>query len=151
MRMVRFPESMPGSLSRPSAADQPGREEGAASADDLHQAALDRRQDGPKLMAAAQDHPGFVDQGVHPLLVMERGPLLDLIFGPLGAAPKGPESGMVPAEFQRIILPLAGGHHAPVEIDDPAELRPGEADLRGGGPRKRVDVTHQALSRSFPL
>src|SRR4051794_9905908 len=115
----------------------------------LEQAALQRGEDGAELMASAKDHSALRDERPHALLVAERGALLDLVFGMLGGPAEGPEGGMIAPELEGVILPLAGRDHPAVEVDDPRKLRPGEADLRAGGSRKRVDCTHQARPRSF--
>src|SRR3954468_16259194 len=115
----------------------------------LEQAPFDRGEDRAELVAATQDQAAFRDKRPLTLPVPRRGALLDLVFRMLGGAAEGPESRVVAAEFEGVILPLPGRAHAAVKVDDPRQLGSGEADLRAGGSRKRVDITHQARPRSF--
>ena len=108
---------------------------------------------GPSSWPRRSTMPVLADQRPHALLAAQRGALLDPVFGPLGGAAEGPEGGVVAAELDRIIAPLAGGDHAAVEVDDALQLGPAEADLRRrrSGLRKREDGAHQARPRSFRL
>src|SRR3546814_6174878 len=53
------------------------------------------------------------------------------------------------AEFDRIVLPVPGRDHPPVEIEDARQFDPAEPDLARtrGGAGERGDISHQARSR----
>jgi hypothetical protein len=64
----------------------------------------------------------FPDQRPHSLAIAQGRALLDAIFGAFRGASERVECGRFPAEFDRIILPKAGGYHPAVEVDDAAEF-----------------------------
>src|SRR4051794_1080792 len=81
----------------------------------LEQPPLERREQGPELVAAPEHRAALADQRPHALPVAERRALLDLIFGMFGGSAEGPEGGVVAAELDRIILPQAGRDHPAVK------------------------------------
>lgn len=102
--------------------------------DQLHQPAFDRRQHRAELMAALHHLAVFGDQRPHSLAVAQIGAFLDPEFGALGGATECGEHRGGMAELDRVIAPMSRRDHAAVEIEDPGELEPFEADLAGPVP-----------------
>ena len=76
-------------------------------------------------------------QGKRPLLRLKLGAFLDPDLGPVGGAAEGGEAGDVDAEVHRIVAPMAGRDHPPVEIEDALQLAPVESGKRSPVPRMR--------------
>ena len=69
----------------------------------------------------------LTDQGERPLLQSKRGAFLYADFRPFGASAEGGEYGYIGAEVDRVIAPMAGCDHPPVEVEDASELEAVEA------------------------
>ena len=72
-----------------------------------------------------------------PLLQPKLGAFFDADFGPLGMAAIGREDGDFGIDAQRIVAPMTGRDHAPVEIEDPGKLHAVESGNRAPVPRAR--------------
>lgn len=82
----------------------------------------------------------FSDERERPLLLPKRGAFLYPDFGPLAVAAVRGKHRHVGIDPQRVVPPVAGGDHAPVEVEDPLELlaieRSDWAPVPGTGERR---------------
>src|SRR6185503_9147454 len=69
----------------------------------------------------------LADQCERPLLHLKSGAFLDPDLGPLAGAPERREHRGVGREADRIIAPMTGRDHAPVQIEDAGQLAAIEA------------------------
>jgi hypothetical protein len=60
----------------------------------------------------------LADQDERPLLQSKRGAFLDADLGPFGMAAEGREYRDIGSDSERIIAPMSGGDHAPVEVEN---------------------------------
>src|SRR5205085_11003436 len=102
-----------------------------------HKPPLEGGQDAVQLLAPLEHRSMFADQGKRPLLQPKLGAFLYADLGPLGMAPEGCEDGDIGIDPKRIIAPVAGRDHAPVEIEDPGQLPAVEAGNRAPVPGRR--------------
>ena len=113
---------------RPAAARRPAR----AAADPRPDgrgyptSRMSRRSSGArtpaKLVAPLEHRAMLADQRERPLLQPKRGAFLDADLGPLGMAAEGREDRDVGIDPQRIVAPMPGRDHAPVEVEDARQL-----------------------------
>ena len=73
----------------------------------------------PRLSTCAM----LAHQCERPLLQPKRGAFFDAHLGPLGMAPEGRENRDVGIDPQRIIAPVPGRDHPPIEVEDPRSAR----------------------------
>ena len=92
------------------------------SANKPHEPALERGQDGRKLVAPLEHQPMLADQRERPLLQPKRGAFLDADLGPLAMAAEGREDRHVGIDPKRVIAPVPGGDHPPVKVEDAGQF-----------------------------
>ena len=113
-----------------------------------HEPPLERGQDTCKVVAPLQQLTLFTDQRERPLLQPKRGAFFDAHFRALGVPAIGREDCDVGIDAKRIIPPVAGGDHPPVEIEDSGPFDAVETGNRAPVPwsRERRDDAQALLT-----
>ena len=93
--------------------------------DCLEQTAFDRGDHARQFVAALEHLAMFAEQRPHTLFVAQGRAFLDPRLRTFGGAPKSSEHSEIPGKIHRIVTPLTGSDHAPVEIENTGELRKG--------------------------
>src|SRR5207244_1755345 len=107
---------------------------------------LERGEDSMELLAPFQHHAVLADQRIGALALTQGRALLNPDFRLLGGSTEGGEHGDFAVHPKRIVAPVAGRDHPPVEIEDAVELGPVERRERLPLPGTRERRDHaQAL------
>ena len=97
---------------------------------------VERAQHALELVAAADDQAGRRHHAVGALAARELGIFFNAVDRHFRGSPEHREHGAILEEVDRVIAPLAGGHHAAVEGEDAVQFAPVEGHLMAGGRRR---------------